>query len=219
MQIKIKNCRLSFANIRKPYVPKNGKGDPKFTASGICSNETMIEVTIADKKHILHHSEMGKVIARMCKDKWGKEIPAAKLFTYVYARADQQVDSRGPKINEDGDYYDGYTEDTFYFAASTKVEDAPEGILIVDQLRNKLPASSGHPVSGDYVNLIINAFAYEYEGKKGISASLEGVQYLRKGEPFGASKLDPSSFDEEEVDDTDDGEDTGKSTDDDDDLL
>lgn len=203
MQIKIKNARLSFANIFNPFVPKNGKGDPKFNASFICSEDTMIEVTIDDKKKILHHSEMPKVMARMCKDKWGKDIPAAKLQTYVYARADQQVDSRGPKINEDGDYYDGYAEDTFYFAAGTKEADAPDGILIVDQLRNKLEAKSGHPVSGDYVNGIINAFAYEYEGKKGISASLEGVQYLKKGEPFGASKIDTNAFDEEELDDDD----------------
>ena len=202
MQIQIKNCRLSFANIFKPNTPKSG--EPKFNANGICSDATVIVVKNADgTKTTMPHTDMPKVIAQICKEKWGKEIPAAKLFTYVYARADQQVDARGPKINSDGDYYDGYEPDTMFFSASRKASDAPKGILVVDQQRNRLDASAGHPVSGDYVNLIINVFAYEYEGKKGVSASLEGVQYLRKGEPFGASAATENDFDEEELDDSD----------------
>lgn len=198
MQIKIKNARLSFANIRKPFTPKIG--DPKYTASFICSDDTMIEVTGPDgSKKVLPHSKMEEVIKKVATEKWQK-VPA-RMELYVYARADQQVGSRGPRINEDGDYYDGYTEDTYFFTAGTKVEDAPDGILIVDQRRQKLDATSGHPVSGDYVNAVINIFAFEYEGKKGVSASLEGIQYLRKGEPFGASKIDANAFDEEDLED------------------
>lgn len=199
MQIKIKNCRLSFSNLRKPFVPKTG--DPKFTFNGICDENTTVEVTVDDKKITIPHTQAQKVIDRICKDKWGKT--PAKLEMFLYNRADTQVGSRGPKINEDGDFYDGYTKDTMFFSAGTKAVDAPEGILVVDQHRKVLPASSGHPVNGDYVNAIINAFAYEYEGKKGLSASLEGIQYLRKGEPFGASKIEANAFDEEELEEED----------------
>jgi hypothetical protein len=59
------------------------------------------------------------------------------------------------------------------------------------------------PVNGDYVNAIINIFAYEYEGKKGISASIEAVQYLRKGEAFGTAKVTVDAFDDEEMEDLD----------------
>lgn len=193
MQVKLKNVRMSFANIRKPYVPKTG--DQKYTFSGICSGDTKIDVTIDGKKLLLPHTEFSKVLDAVCKDKWGKT--PAKLEMYAYARADQQVGSRGAKINEDGDYYDGYDEDTWFFAAGVKVADAPDGVLIVDQKREPLPASAGHPVNGDYVNAILNLFAYEYEGKKGISASIEAIQYLRKGEPFGAAKASAEAFDEE----------------------
>lgn len=198
MQIKIKNARLSFANIRKPFVPKTG--DPKYTASFICGPDTKIEVELNGTKVLLPHDKgMAKVIESLATDKW-KKVPG-RMELYIYAKADQQVGSRGPRVDDDGEFYDGYDKDTMFFSAGTKVEDAPAGILIVDQRKQVLPASSGHPVSGDYVNAIINAFAYEYEGKKGISASLEGVQYLRKGEPFGASKIDENAFDEEELED------------------
>jgi len=200
MQIKIKNCRLSFSNIRKPYTPKTG--DPKYTFTGICSADTTVEATVDGKKIVVPSTQFEKVIlASLCKEKWGKT--PGKLEMYAYSRADQQIGSRGPKKNEDGEYYEGYDENTWFFSAGTKVDDAPAGILVVDQKRQPLPASSGMPNNGDYVNAIINIFAYEYEGKKGISASLEAIQYLRKGESFGTAKVTVDAFDDEDMDEVD----------------
>ncbi len=200
MRIQIKNCRLSFASLRKPYVPK--VGDPKFTFNGICSADTKIVVTAKDgSKKVLPHTAMDKVLDAVCKEKWGKT--PAKLENYAYNRADTAVGSRQPRINEDGDFYDGYEADTMFFSAGVKQADKPQGVPIFDQKREPLPAESGHPINGDYVNAIINLFAYEYEGKKGISASIEGVQYLRKGEPFGSAGVDSKEFDEEELEDDD----------------
>jgi hypothetical protein len=196
MQVKIKNVRLSFSNLRKPYTPKTG--DPKYTFTGICSADSTVEATIDDKKVTVPSTDFEKVIlAALCKDKWGKT--PGKLEMYAYSKADQQVGSRGPKVNEDGDYYEGYDASTMFFSAGTKVADAPNGVLIVDQKRQPLPASSGMPNNGDFVNAILNIFAYEYEGKKGISASIEAVQYLRKGEPFGAAKVTVDAFDDEDM--------------------
>jgi len=202
MQVQIKNCRMSFSDIRKAYQPKTG--DPKFTFSGICSDDTQIIVTNAKgEKKTLPHTAMEQIIEQICKDAFGGKMPP-KLQRFAYCRADQEVGSRGARIDKDGDFYEGYEADTMYFSAGTKVEDAPDGILIIDQKRNPLPASKGHPVNGDYVNAIIDVFAFEFEGKKGVSASLEGIQFVRKGEPFGNSKLEATAFDEEELEDDDD---------------
>lgn len=210
MQIKIKNARLSFASIRKPYVPKTG--DPKFTASLICSEDTIVEFTVDGKKVDMdHYKGAERIIKLTCISKWGK-VPG-KLELYVYSRADQQVGSRGPKVDEDGEFYDGYTAETYFFSAGTKVADSPDGPLIVGPDRKPLPATSGHPINGDYVNAVINVFAYEYEGKKGVSASLEGIQYLRKGVPFGASKITADAFDEEELEDDEEDADDGSEDD------
>ena len=200
MQVKIKNVRLSFSNLRKPYTPKTG--DPKYTFTGICSADSTVEATIDDKKVTVPSTDFEKIIlAKVCKDKWGKT--PAKLELFVYSKADQQVGSRGPKINEDGDFYDGYDANTMFFSAGTKVADAPNGILIVDQKRQPLPASTGMPNNGDYVNAIINIFCFEQDGKKGISASIEAVQYLRKGESFGTAKVTVDAFEDEEMEDLD----------------
>tara|TARA_R110002110_G_scaffold2750_5_gene13188 strand:+ start:1224 stop:1856 length:633 start_codon:yes stop_codon:yes gene_type:complete len=185
---------MSFANIRKPYRPKTG--DAKFTFNGICSDETTLEITKADRSKVkLPHTDFQKVIDKVCKEKWGKT--PGNLQLYVYNRADKEVGPRGAKMDSDGEFYDGYEADTMFFAAATKEADAPEGIMVVNQKREPMPASKGRPVNGDYCTLIMNVFAFEYEGKKGLSASLEGVQYLRKGEPFGAAKIDKDAFDDE----------------------
>lgn len=195
MQIKIKDTRGSFLSIRQPYTPKNG--DAKFTGNFIVSEDTTVTTKVGGETITGTAKDvMNKVIPALCKEKWGK-VPA-KLENYVFCKADGSG-TRDAYTNDDGDYYDGYSEDTWYFAAGTKQRDKPNGILIVDQKRMQLPPEAGHPVSGDYVNVILNVFAYEYEGKKGVSASLEGVQYLREGEPFGAGSVSADAFDEEEV--------------------
>jgi len=203
MELKVKNARLSFANIRKPYTPKTG--DAKYRCNLICDENTKVEIKKEDGTKItVPHHRMQEIIDKILKDKWGK-LPG-KLENYLYNRADTQVGPRGPMLNTDGEYYEGYDKDTMFFAAGAKVADRPEGILIIDQKREPLPASSGHPVSGDYVNAIINAFAYEYEGKKGVSASLDAIQFLRKGKPFGATRATADSFDEEELEDEEEEE-------------
>jgi len=203
MQIKAKNVRMSFADLRKPYRPKTGAA--KFNVNGVCSDESTFEYTKADgSKAVLPHSDFSKIIDKLCKDKWGK-TPAV-LQLYAYNRADTPVGPRGAKINSDGEFYTGYEADTMFFACSTKEEDAPEGIMVVDQKRQPLPASKGHPVNGDYINLVLNVYAFEYEGKKGVSASLEGVQFLRKGEPFGAAKIDKDTAFDDELDELDEDE-------------
>ena len=56
---------------------------------------------------------------------------------------------------------------------------------IVDQKRREFLDENGI-VSGDYVRVSINAFAYDNKSK-GVSFGLNGVQLVRKGEPLGSS--------------------------------
>jgi hypothetical protein len=56
---------------------------------------------------------------------------------------------------------------------------------IVDQKRRPFLTEDG-VVSGDYVRVSINAFAYDNKSK-GVSFGLNGIQLVRKGEPLGSS--------------------------------
>lgn len=206
MRVTILNARLSFADTIRIPKPFRGK-EPRHSANAICHDGTMLVVEVDGETHKIKPRDFQRVIDRVCKDRWGKT--PAKLKNWVFNPADGSG-TREKYIDKDGDYHQGYDENTWFFAANKNQSQAPDGIQIVDQKREPLPSTSGHPISGDYVNMIIDVYAFEAENDKGISASLEGIQYVRKGEPFGGKRpLDAkSAFPEEEMeDDVEDGDD------------
>lgn len=210
MRVSVRNCQLSFADIRKP---KDFKGKITFNANGICSEDTTLIVTKDDNTVVtLGHRDAQRIINTVCTEKWGSVPP--KLKNWAYNKADGSG-TRDKYINKDGDYHEGYDADTWFFASKTLEERAPDGIMIVDQKRNPLPASKGHPVSGDYVTLLIDIYAFEdADGDKGVTASLQGVQMLKKGKPFGKSAPpQPSAFAEEELEDDDEDDATADDVD------
>lgn len=74
---------------------------------------------------------------------------------------------------------------------------------VFDRRKQPLTEYDGKPYGGCYVNAIITVYpSTEY---KGVFASLEGVQFLRDGDAFGAPPLSEDAFedlgDEEESDD------------------
>jgi hypothetical protein len=44
-------------------------------------------------------------------------------------------------------------------------------------------------VSGDYVKLSVNAYAYDAVGNKGVAFGLNNVLLVAKGEPLGAPRM------------------------------
>lgn len=194
---------MSFSHIRTPQKPTQPDEAAKFKFNGIVSEDTRIVFTHNGKKLTAKISDMAKVEDLLLKEKFGQGVkrPAEAIWkanTFLFNRADQQVGSRSPKIDQEtGEFYEGYNEDTYFFAANSDQGDAP---LVIDQKCRALPATSGHPENGDFVNCIIDAYAFEYQGKKGLSGTIKGVQYLREGDKFGAARgIDSSAFDEEEL--------------------
>jgi len=223
MNIKIIGSRLSFANHRTPYVsdpdPKTGEIKRSWLVNCICEDTlfrykgkeyqtTMVEYEKDGVKHLIPHTEfMDKVIPLVWAEK-GVPVPKTPYLNYAYARADQTIGLRAPKIDaKTGDYYAGYSEDTYYFYGKTDADKVPKAPIIVDQSGAELDASSGHPVSGDYTVVLLSVYVFGTAPKLGVSASYNGMQYLRKGEPFGAAPVTADAFDKLEVDVEEDGED------------
>lgn len=215
MNIKVISGRLSFCNHRTPYVAKpNEQGVVKrsWVTNLICDDEevysyngkectgTMVEYESGGVKHCIPHSEFIEKVMPLVWAEKGVPVPKVPFLNYAYARADQTIGLRGPKIDSNtGEYYKGWKEDTFYFYGKTDADKTPVAPLIVDQKRQPLPAESGHPVSGDYVITLLSIYVFEMNKKLGVSASYNGMQYLRQGEGFGAATATPSAFDEQEV--------------------
>lgn len=206
MQIRVRNAIASFDHIRKPYVPKTG--DAKFSICGICDDKTTIRFTRDGENHEVHHTEfMEKVMPLLMEDADIKKKPVT-FFNYLYNKASEQVGMRKPKISEKtGGYYEGYDEDTMFFSAGTKADDAPDGIMVVDEKLRPLDASKGKPKAGDRVTILISAYCYSSKDNgTGASGGLEGVQFLAKGKGFGRVAPEPSAFDEEVEDTTEEEE-------------
>lgn len=73
--------------------------------------------------------------------------------------------------------YAGYEGNRFFKATNTSRP------TVIDRDRSPLVAADGKPYSGCYVNVSVDFYAYENNGK-GIAASLKGVQFVKDGDAF-----------------------------------
>lgn len=204
MKVFVKNARLSFADL---FHPKsiNG-GDPKFTATLICLDDTKLIFTNGEGKKVeTGHDKMKAICEHVLKEKFGK-VPA-KHDNWAYNKADGST-HRDKYVNEDGDYWAGFDEDTWYISAGKRADRCKDGeMTVIDQLKRPIKASDGTLFSGCYVNAVLDVYAYDGGSGKGVTASLEGVQLKAKGEPLGMAPIDATDeFDEEEIDDPIDDE-------------
>lgn len=78
---------------------------------------------------------------------------------------------------------DGYAG-KFFVSGSAK-----RPFTVVDQNRETLTEESGIPYSGCFVNAIINVWAQNNSWGKRINAQIQGIQFLRHGEAFGAGRM------------------------------
>lgn len=215
MNIKIISSRLSFANHRTPYVsdpdPKTGKVSRSWNVNGICEDTpfrykgkeyttTMVEYETGGMKFLIPHTEFMKEIIPLVWAEKGVAEPKVPYLNYAYAKADQTIGLRMPKIDsKTGEYFAGYTADTYYFYGKTDADKNPTMPIIVDQGGEPLDASSGHPISGDYTVMLLSVYVFGTGNKMGVSASYNGMQYLRKGEAFGSAPATADAFDKLEV--------------------
>lgn len=192
IEVKLTNVRLSFAHI---FTAQPGKkqedgsiGKPKFNCAFLIPKNTK-----EGKKHI----EAMKEAMRQARDaKWGAKPPKLKAEKLCLRDGDQED-------------YDGYEGMMYVSASNTRRP------TVIDRDRSPLTEEDGKPYSGCYVNAIVRIWCQDNEFGKRINASLEGVQFVKDGEAFGAAPLDADSFDDLGEDEDDDGDGDGEG----DDLL
>ena len=173
--------RVSFPNVfeAKAFTGKNGEqiGDKKYSI-----------VCIFDKKDT-DFSNLEKAVEEAKKEgaekKWGGKIPK-KLRLPI----------------RDGDEEEREELEGKWFCSMSRPEDqgAPG---IIDGRKNDITDKNVF-YGGCYARASFRAFAYGGSGpvKPGISFSLENIQKLRDGEPFGAVKANAQDdFEEVEMED------------------
>lgn len=183
MDIKLANVRLSFPGLFKaePFQPGD---EPKFKATFLVPKGSDLDKAI------------DKAILEAATAKWGAKN-AAKIVGGIRGNSNRFA-------YQDGDTktYDGYEG---MMALTAKSTTRP---MVIDRNKQPVTEEDGVVYAGCYVNAKVSVFCYDKPGQ-GVSFSLGGVQFVRKGDAFGGGRAASE----------DDFDDLGEGADADDDLL
>lgn len=170
-KIKLINVRLSYPHLFEAKQQK-GSSKAKFSADFI----------LRKKEHADQIKQIEKIIERVKLDKFKKAVTLKADKCCLHDGNDRQEK-------------EGYGDEVMYVVAKN---DCVFPIVDKDP-RVPLTKQSGKPYGGCYVNVLLRFYAYDHpEGGKGVSASLEGVQFFADGVSFGGgAPIDPEAeFDE-----------------------
>lgn len=161
-KFKLKNVRLSFPHLFSPQQSMDG-GKAKYSADFILDRV----------KHKDLIASLEKGIERVALDKFKKKITLKSDKVCLHDGNDKQDK-------------DGYGDDVMYIVAKNDrtfpIVDKDPSIPVTD--------ASNRIYGGCYVNAIVRLFAYDNpKGGKGVSASLEAVQFCGDGPSFGAARV------------------------------
>jgi hypothetical protein len=175
-RVKTDVVRLSFAHIFEP-VSVNG-GDPKYSASLIIPKD--------DMKTIAAIQQAIKAAYDTGKSKFGANPPPlAKLKTPL----------------RDGD--EERPEDEAYANAMFVNANSNTAPGIVDLARKPI-TDSNVVYSGCFVRAMINFYAFNKNGNRGIAAGLGNIQKVKDGEPLGGRTRAEDDFSDDFVGDSSD---------------
>ena len=173
-KIVLKNVRFSYCNLFKARaMDENAK--PKFSVSLIIPKD---------------HPQLPEVKAAIKAEtevKWPdpKKRPGGLHNPLRDGDADRPNDEA----------YAG----SFFINSSANV-DYPPGVF--DYEKRKVEDLT-YWNSGDYGNASVNFYSFDVSAKKGVACGLNGVQFIRKGEPLGGRGNVAADFDVEQVADGD----------------
>jgi hypothetical protein len=182
MKVIILNARQSFFNYFEPKA-FDADSKPKFDGTFICDADTKIKVN----GKVVSYSKLNEVSEQVMKEKWGKVV---KAKNWAYNKADGST-TREAQTNGDGEYYTGYTAETFFVSGSVAAEKlGQDGLKVYDKVKRKLSKTDGVIYSGCRVNAVVEIYAVETKHGNMICCELRGVQFAGDDEPFGGSMSD-----------------------------
>lgn len=184
---KIKKLTTGIFRVSFPHVFK-----PQTTPSG----EQRFSVVMLFPKDAEADLKALKALAKTAAfEKWGKDSIESKKVKPQWPWRDGE---------EKAEQYDGY-EGMIFMTASSK--NKPK---VVDKnVEPIIDESEFYP--GCFAKAAVNAYAWEWKGKKGVSFGLINLQKVKDGEAFGFSSKPEDDFevveggDDEEYTDTEDG--------------
>ena len=210
MKVIVKNATLGFNDLFKAK-PVKGSDVLKFSATLIVNERTSIVYTVDGEKKIAKPDVLQAISEKVIKEKFNGKLPA-KAQNWLYNKADGTT-TREKYINDEGEFWAGIDENSWYISASKPEEKTKNGkMTVLNQIKKPIEANEGILFSGCEVNAVIDIYAFDAtdkNGGKGATASLEGIQLVKAGEPLGfvptdaTEDFDEEEFEEESIDESD----------------
>lgn len=174
MKVQLSNVRLAFPDL---FTAKSVQGsDPAYSASFLLPPDHPSVKVIRD------------AMEQVGKEKWGAKWPNIK----------KTLEAKDKTCLHDGDLKNNYSgfAGNLFLSARNKVRP-----LVINRDKSPITQEDGIIYAGCYVNANIDIWAMDNDYGQRISASLNGVQYVRKGEAFGGgSAASSDDFDDLGVD-------------------
>lgn len=188
-EVKLRNVRLSFASLFEVNVQRGDDDSERRTYK----SNFLIPKDKDDEDAQANLKKIQKAAAEVQAKKFGED---KKKWPKI--RPDKKCLRDGDEEN-----WDGY-EGNWYLSANSPESRPPRIITNRKDAENRwIPAQPGEkaaPYSGCYVNAIVRIWFQDNEHGKRINASLEAVQFLRDGEPFGPAPINvDAAFDDDDV--------------------
>lgn len=159
--VVIRNVRLSFPNLFRPSAAKGKDGQPQ-------GEPVFSSAFILDKKaNAADIKALEAAVALVKKEKWqGKPV---------------NMKNKSIRDGAEKAATEGYGDAIVFISARNKRRP-----MVVDR-NPTVPIVEGDPrlFAGCYVNAEVSAWAQDNQFGKGVNWSLNKVQYVREGDPFG----------------------------------
>lgn len=188
-RVRLERVRGSFMHVDKPSASFEG-GDLKFRCNWL------MDPTTAEGKKAIKLAEAA--VDRVKKEAWGTkadkiQIKPDRMF---FCDGDDQT-------SQEGDVYDGYEGMKVVKSNNAK---RPK---LYDRDKSRLEPDDDRFYSGGVYNAIVTFYAIkdQKKGGNGIFCTLEGIQYVAKGEAFSGSGISDDAFDEVEGEEDEDDDD------------
>lgn len=171
-KIMLRNVRLSYEHIFKPTSFEEG-GDPKYSATFIIPKD---HPDLPAVKRAFFEAGQESFAAEFTKaGTWPRG------FTCSLKDADVATDSLGEILAEKNESYKG----CYILEANSSKRP-----VAINRNKAAVAEEDGIIYSGCYVNASLAAAGYTYgKVKKGVKAYLNGVQFVKDGERFGADAM------------------------------
>ena len=165
--IILRDVRLAFPDVREA-VQFEGKGPFNYKAVLLVTPGTESDKTI------------WAAIEKAAKNEWGEK------YAPILAQAKASGSSKFCYVDGNTKAYDGFAGN-FALSTSRRKEDGPPLLIGRDGPSDVLPADSGKPYGGCFVNAKVQIWAQNNEYGKGIRATLITLQFVRDGDSFSGS--------------------------------